>query len=161
MMRWFYVAKARRRSLFARRQFDEQIDADLQFHLEQAAAEYIREGLSPDQARRAALRACGNPIDVREDVRETSIWIWWERLAQDLRYGLRRFRRSPALSGTAVLSLAILGAVQAMDANFAATQVLLAVAETHTLSGPAKDAYIEATNRMLRAFVAPKRRDLP
>ena len=31
--------------------FDEQLDADLQFHLEQATAEYIREGLSPDEAR--------------------------------------------------------------------------------------------------------------
>jgi hypothetical protein len=35
----------------------------------------------------AALKAFGNPADVMEDVREVSMWIWWERLAQDLRYG--------------------------------------------------------------------------
>ena len=42
-----------------------------------------------------------------EDVREMSMWIWWERLAQDLRYGLRGFRRTPAFAATAVLSLAL------------------------------------------------------
>ena len=68
-----------------------------QFHIEQATAEYIREGLSPDDARRAALKAFGNPADVMEDVREVSMWIWWERLAQDLRYGLRGFRRTSGL----------------------------------------------------------------
>ena len=99
--------------------FDEQLDADLQFHLEQATAEYIREGLSPDEARRAALKAFGNPARVREDVRETSMWIWWERLAQDLRYGLRGFRRTPAFAATAVLSLALgIGATTAIFSIF-------------------------------------------
>lgn len=42
-----------------------------------------------------------------EDVREVAMWTWWERLAQDLRYGVLGFRRTPAFAVTAVLSLAI------------------------------------------------------
>ncbi len=47
------------------------------------------------------------------------MWIWWERLAQDLRYGLRGFRRAPALSATAVVSLALgIGATTAIFSIF-------------------------------------------
>ena len=35
------------------------------------------------------------------------MWTWWERLVQDLRYGVRGFRREPALIAAAVLSLAL------------------------------------------------------
>jgi predicted permease len=119
MLRWFYVARTAIRSLRGRRVFDDQLDADLRFHIEQAVAEYEREGLSPDDARRAALKAFGNPSDVMEDVREVSLWIWWERLLQDLRYGLRGFRRTPAFGITVVLSLALgIGATTAIFSIF-------------------------------------------
>ena len=107
MLRWFDIARARFRSFVARRNADAQLSADLRFHLEQAVAEYMDEGLSPEEARYAALRAFGNPTQVREEVRAMSAWAWWEQLGQDVRYGLRGFRRSPAFATTAVLSLAL------------------------------------------------------
>ena len=105
-MRWFYIARMGLQSLVSRRTLDDQIREDLRFHLDQATAEYVRDGLSPEDARRAALQAFGNPEHVVEDVRELSLWTWWERLGQDLRYAIRGFRRTPVFATTAVLSLA-------------------------------------------------------
>jgi predicted permease len=106
-MRWFDMARVRVRALFSRRAVDEQLDADLQFHLEQAAAEYAEQGLSRGEARLAALRVFGNPARVVEDVRDMSLWTSWDRLTQDVQYGLRTFRRNPAFAATVVLCLAI------------------------------------------------------
>ena len=106
-MRWFYIARMGLQSLVSRRTLDDQIREDLGFHLEQATAEYIREGLSADDARRAALQAFGNPTHVIEDIRDLSLWTWWDRLVQDLRYAVRGFRRTPVFATTAVLSLAL------------------------------------------------------
>src|SRR5881409_1110530 len=64
-------------------------------------------GLSREEAKRAALRAFGSPTRVIEDVRDMSVWTWWEQARQDIRYAVRTFRRNPAFAGAAVLSLAI------------------------------------------------------
>src|SRR6185436_15963013 len=88
-IRWFYVVRSAVQSLIGRRRFDAQLDADVAFQIEQATAELIRAGVTPAEARRTALREFGHPADVMEDVRDVSPAIWWERLVQDLRYGVR------------------------------------------------------------------------
>lgn len=118
MLRWFYVMRTGMRSLLRRRAFDEQLNADIRFHLEEASAEYMRAGLPPDEARRAALRAFGNPVLVVEDVRETSIWTWWERLVQDLRFAFRRLSKQKAFLFTAVSTLGLCIGATAIDVSF-------------------------------------------
>ena len=34
----------------------------------------------------------------RDDVRDDSMWIWWERLGHDVHYSLRGFRRTPGFA---------------------------------------------------------------
>jgi putative ABC transport system permease protein len=114
--RWFYAVRSAVLSLLGRRRFDAQLDADVTFHLEEATAELIRAGMTPAQARRTALREFGNPVDVMEDVRDMSLAIWSERLVQDLRYGVRGFRRTPVFALTALLSVSL--AVGAATAIF-------------------------------------------
>jgi hypothetical protein len=96
-----------RATLGSRQRDDEQLRADMEFHLEQAALEQRRAGASESAARVAALRAFGNPGHVIEEAREMSPWTPIERVVQDVRYGARGFLRAPAFAATIVLSLGL------------------------------------------------------
>ena len=57
MEHWFYTVPLRLRSLFRRQRVEQDLDEELQYHLEQKIEEYIAQGLTPEQSRHAALRA--------------------------------------------------------------------------------------------------------
>jgi predicted permease len=102
-------------TLFRRRHAGKRLNAELQFHLDQQRAEFEAEGMPPEEARAAALRAFGNPTLLREQARETWSWQWLEKLSRDVRYGARRLRRSPGFSAMAVVVMALgIGATTAL-----------------------------------------------
>jgi predicted permease len=108
LQRCWDVALARvRASLRSRRREEDQLRADLAFHLEQVAAEQRQGGLSEQAAQVSALKAFGSPARVIEEVRDMSPWASLERVAQDVRYGVRGFLRTPAFTATVVLSLGL------------------------------------------------------
>lgn len=106
-MVWARRIWLRLQTLFRRDRGAKQLDDEMQFHLEQQVAENIAGGMSPEEARYAAMRTFGNPTFLKEETRDTWGWIWLEQIAQDLRYGLRQLGRSPGFTLAVVLSLAL------------------------------------------------------
>ena len=89
------------------RQMDRDIDDEIASHFAEATDEYIRQGLSPDDALRAARRNFGGVTQVKEVHRDARSFMWLDDLRRDLRYALRMLGRAPASTAVALLTLAL------------------------------------------------------
>src|SRR2546421_5469901 len=95
------------RWLTQRRAREDELREELQFHLEEEAEERTEEGLSKEEALRAARLELGNPTIVQENTRAVWGWILLEQLVQDLRYAVRTMFRNRVFTALALLSLAL------------------------------------------------------
>ena len=90
-----------------RQRRERDLDAELRAHLEMAAQDARTRGESTEAARLAALREFGN----RDLVKETTRDIWGRNplhgIVDDLRTGLRTFRKNPAFAAIMILTLAL------------------------------------------------------
>lgn len=89
------------------RKAETELDREMQFHLDELAAAFEREGLSRDEARARARREFGGVDLAKEQCRDERRWQPLATLEQDVRFGLRMMRRAPLVTAAAVLSLAL------------------------------------------------------
>jgi predicted permease len=83
------------------------LDEEVRSYVDLLAADYVRSGLSPAAARRAALVDCRGVEQVKESARDAWIGNTVAEAARDLRFVLRSLRRAPVFALTAVATLGI------------------------------------------------------
>src|SRR5262245_26824673 len=94
-------------ALFRKRSMEQELDDELQFHLQHETEALVAQGMSPEQARRAALKRFGTIEGTKEAYRDAQRLPIVESLVRDLGYSLRTLRQSPGFTAVAVISLAL------------------------------------------------------
>jgi putative ABC transport system permease protein len=95
MRRWF------------RNRSEKRLEQELRFHFDELTAEYVVEGLSPEEAHRKARLEFGHLDEVKEECRDVRVLGWLDGLRRDVRFALRMFARSPGFTAVCLVTLAL------------------------------------------------------
>jgi len=107
MSDWIRVGWAKVGAIFGKAREEEEFGEELAAHVELLAAENEKAGMTPVEARRAAILRVGGRESLREMHREERGLPFLEILGQDLRYAVRTLRRDAGFFFAAVVIMGL------------------------------------------------------
>jgi predicted permease len=122
-MDWLRTLWSRCAAFFGERKLDDELDEELLAHIEFAVEENLSRGMSPQDARRAALLKFGAVAQIKEDYRRQRGLPFVDALVQDMRFAARQIRHAPGFALIAILTLSL--GIGANTAVFTLTHALL------------------------------------
>jgi hypothetical protein len=145
------VVHQRLRAVFRKDSADDELRRELAFHFDSLVQELEADGLSHDDAQRAARRSIGNVPLLEQQCRDHGRVSWLHDLRQDVLFGVRMLRTNPGFTTVTVLSLGIgIGAttvtLSVMDALVRAELPIpdddrLVVVRTYPLDNPGQETH--------------------
>src|SRR5262245_40858540 len=126
------------------------VDDELRFHFEMTTRELMKQGMTPDDARRESQRRFGD-VDAHRR-RMTTIdraklrGEWWDGLSQDVRYALRGMRLKPGFAAAVIVTLGL---------GIGANATMFGIVDRLLFRPP---AYLDAADRVNRLYFSRFRR---
>jgi predicted permease len=93
--------------LFRRGRVEREMEVELRFHVDAYTADLIARGVPPAEAQRRARAEFGSLEQAKDNCRDARGITILSSFVQDVRYGLRAWRRNPAFTATAIFTLAL------------------------------------------------------
>ena len=107
VLRWVTTLPLRLRTLILKSRVEQELDEELQFHLESQVEQLISRGYSSKEARTMALKAMGGVDRQKERCREVRAGQWLRLLGADAAFSWRQLMKRKVTTAAAILSLGL------------------------------------------------------